>query len=110
MKLTVSERINTLSLLPSEGNFATLKVLNELKLNLSFTEKEIIELNVKATPTADSKIQYTWDAKKEAKEVEIKIGEVSEKIIIDALKNLDKSNKLTNDHYSIYEKFVLKES
>jgi len=38
MKLNVLERVTALRILPLEGNFATLKIVNNLRMALSLTE------------------------------------------------------------------------
>ena len=40
MELSVLERLMALGALPAEGDYATLKILNQLKLSLSFSEKK----------------------------------------------------------------------
>ena len=40
MKLTISERLMLLGVLPKEENFLSLKIIRDLKSALSFTEKE----------------------------------------------------------------------
>ncbi len=44
--LTISDRFTVLSILPAEGNFATLKVVRKLREQLSLTEAEIKEYGV----------------------------------------------------------------
>lgn len=45
-KLTLADRFAILSILPIEGNFATLKIVRKLRELLSLTEGEIKEYNV----------------------------------------------------------------
>ena len=40
MKLDVGERIRLLGILPEKGNLLTLKIVRELRDDLSFSEKE----------------------------------------------------------------------
>ena len=49
--------------------------------------------------------RVTWNSQK-AKDKEIPIGEKATDVIIDLLKKLDDSKKLTNEHFSLYEKFM----
>ena len=44
--LTINDRFTILGILPATGNFATLKVVRNLREQLSLTEKEIKEYNV----------------------------------------------------------------
>ncbi len=102
MKLKVFERLVLLNILPKEGNFVTLKITRRLQEGLSFNEKEIKELNIKTDPKTGN---ATWNAKAD-KEKEVEMGREARKIIIEALEKLDKDEKLTQDHYTLFEKFV----
>jgi len=103
MNLNVFERLILLSILPKEGNFVTLKIIRKLREDLSFSEEEIAEIDLKL----DDKGNATWNpAKDKGKEVEI--GGQANKVIVEALEKLNKDNKLTENHLSIYEKFVEK--
>ena len=99
MLLSVGERLVLLSVLPVEGNFLTLKLMRELKENLSFTEDEHKYYNFKQ---AEGKVE--WD--NDNQEKEIPIGEKATDIVVDALKKLDEQKKLHMEHYSLYEKFI----
>ena len=99
MLLKVLERVTLLGVLPESGDFLTLKIVRQLRENLSFNEDEIKALSIK---TADGRI--TWNAEvDEGKDVEI--GEKATDVVVDCLKKLDKEKKLTQQHYSLYEKF-----
>lgn len=101
MKLNVLERITALGILPEAGNFATLKIVQNLRMALSLTEVEFKEFEV-----VQKGDQMTWN-EKGREEKEIKIGEKATDILIEALKKLDEEKKLTNQHFSLYEKFVI---
>ena len=45
-KLTLGDRFTILSILPAEGNFATLKIMRKLREQMSLNETEIKEYNV----------------------------------------------------------------
>ena len=94
------ERLTLLSILPKEGNFVTLKVLRSLTSNLGLSESELKEFDVKQNDQ-----QVTWNEKGN-EEREIEIGEKATDIIVEALKKLDDEKKLTEQHFSVYEKFV----
>ena len=106
MKLTLSERFATLKILPAETNFVTLKIVRDLQDSLSLTEKETKEWEVESQVAPDGSVRTRWNEKGVKAEVEVKIGEKATDVIVDALKELDKTNKLTTEHLSIYEKFV----
>ena len=100
MKLEVLERILLLNLLPKEGDFITLKVIRDLQNALSFSEKEIKDLVLE---TKEGRV--TWKPDK-AVEKEIEIGEKATDVIVGALKKLNDDKKLTQEFFSIYEKFI----
>ena len=100
MELDVKERINLLSILPQEGNFVTLKVIRQLRESLSFSEDEH-----KQYKFVHEESRVTWDDKVEQVK-EIEIGEKATDIITEALKKLNDDKKLTDEHFTIYEKFM----
>ena len=100
MKLNIKERIILLGILPKESNFITLKIIRKLQENLSFTENEIKELEIKQHEN-----QITWNQEKDIGH-DIEIGEKATDIIIESLKELDKNKKITNDNFSLFEKFI----
>ena len=100
MKLNIMERIMILQLLPKEGNFLTLNLVRKLQSVLAPSEKELIDFEIKQVDN-----MTTWN-EKGREELEIEIGEKSADVIIEALEKLDKEQKITANHMSIYEKFV----
>lgn len=106
MKLNLFERLTIQKILPEQGTFVMLKVLNQLRMALAPSEEELKEFNVgpelkDGQPTGRIK----WN-EKGLEEREIEIGEKAADLIVEALKELDKTKKLTNEHYTIYEKFI----
>lgn len=101
-ELTVLERLILLNVLPKEGDFTTLKLLRKLRENLSFDEEEHKVLNF-----VQDGDQITWSVPAAAKVVKrIQIGEKQHDLIHDALKKLNDEKKLTEQHLTLYEKFV----
>ena len=101
MNLGVFDRLILLNILPKEGDFTTLKIIRKMREDLSFSEEEYKALELK---TGD-KGQVLW--KQEAdKPNEINIGEKATDIIVEVLKKLNDGKKLTDQHDSLYEKFV----
>jgi len=101
MKLGVYERLILLNILPKEGNFATLKINRKLRESMSFDEEELKLLDFQ--DKGEGRVEWKQDA---VGEKDIPIGEKATDIIIDALKKLNDDKKLTDEHYSVYEKFV----
>ncbi len=103
MILTVKERLHLIDILPNQGTYINLKVLEELRLGLSYTEEELETWEITST-TKNDVISYKWGMNGEA---EIPIGVQATHIIIDALRGLDEAQMLTDDKAPLYEKFVL---
>jgi len=98
------ERLVIMSLLPTEGSYITLKVLNDLRAEIGFDDEELVALDFQPTPEGGLTANWT--------DVDVKsitFGEVTEKILYDALADLDEQETLLPDHYTLYEKIVLKE-
>ena len=102
MKLNVLERILLSQILPAQGSFTNLKLLRVVKEELSFSDKENKKLNFKQDGE-----RMLWNNVELEKEMAF--GEVASKLIKDELLKLDKEEKLTEQHMSLYEKFIEKE-
>jgi len=100
MNLSVLERLMVLGLLPKEGDYATLKILMNLRLSLSFTEAETKEWGIVGDKEAK---QTTWETNGEA---DVPIGEKATGIIVDALRKLERDKKLPDQAMGVYEKFI----
>jgi len=100
MILTVAERIKLLSLLPTAGDYATLKILHQLRMSMSLTEDEFKKWGIVNDP---EKQMVFFEENGEA---EIPIGEKATGIIVDKLRELDKQGELDIEAVSVYEKFI----
>ena len=106
MKLNVLERVTLLGILPKEGTFVTLKVLRDLQGLLGFSEEDHKNFKIVEIPATDKQPgQIKW-GEEGLKDVEIEIGEKATDLIKESLLNLDKEKKLTEKHFSLYEKFI----
>lgn len=101
MKLGVFERLILLNILPKEGDFLTLKIIRKLREELSFTEAEHKELQFQQE---GGQIKWKSDGDKPKN---IEIGEKARDVIVGVLKKLNDDKKLTDEHFSLYEKFVI---
>jgi len=99
MKLSVGERIRLLGILPDKGNILTLKIVQTLRDDVSFSEKEIEDWKIKSEGG-----MIKWSDK--AKDKQVHIGDTALGVITDALKALDESNELTAADISLWDKFV----
>ena len=129
MQLTVFERLMLQSMLPQEGDFITLKLVRKLKESLAFSEKEISEINFKnhwkcpkcnkvelsanIIKCQDCGIymipagQVTWDEEKAINVIkDVHMGKAMLNLCETALQKLSDEKKLTEQHISLFEKFV----
>lgn len=102
MLLGVVERIGLLQILPKQGDFLTLRIIHELRQSLSFTEEETAEFGLETDEVAQT---VRWDQRK-TREVEIPIGPKARSIVEATLKRLDKEALLTEQHMTLYERFI----
>lgn len=102
MKLEVKERVILTQLLPTETDYLTYKIVQDLRNDLGFSEKEIKDFEIRTENG-----QLFWNPQK-AKTKEVEIGDTGMKIIAEALEELNKQKKINTDNVSLYEKFVLK--
>lgn len=100
MKLNMLERFMTLDILPQEGNFATLSIVMNLKKILPPTEDEIKECEINQKDDG----RTIWNDKGKI-EKDIQFSDVASLMIKDRLKQLDKQERLKEQHYTLYEKF-----
>lgn len=102
--LNIPNRVLLLSNLPSESNILTLKVIKKLKEDIGFSDEELVQNEIKMVDTENGKKHLTWKIDSKNKEVEIGLKGIE--IIVNVLKDLDKQNKLTEQHIELYDMFV----
>jgi len=100
VKLGIADRVQLLNILPAEGNIVTLRIVNDLRTDLSFSEKEIAEGGIEVE---DGQIRWKPDAPVVK---DVKIGDTAKDLIKDALKKLDDEKKLTAGLVPIWDKFM----
>ena len=100
MKLDVPDRLVLLNLLPAEGNVLTLRIVQELRLALAFSEKELL-----AAELVQKDGLARWNPEADVTK-EVTIGSAASGLIVDALKKLEGESRLTVNHLSLYERFV----
>jgi hypothetical protein len=103
MKLNVLERVMLGQILPQEANFSQFKIITDLKMQISFDEKETKLFGITQTLDSEGKGQVNW--KKDGEKV-FTFGLTAIKIIRDILKRLDETEKITANTITLYEKFM----
>ena len=98
--LSVLERITLLNILPKEGDFLTLKIIRDLRANLSFSEAE----HKKACFTKTDGGMHQWVEF----DTGVPIGEKATDIIVNQLNELNNAKKLHEEMISLFEKFCIK--
>lgn len=101
MNLNTFERMTLLNILPREGNITTLKIVRELNERISFTAEEHGRLKLTFSEDGAS---VRWDRSQD-QELEFTFNGVEMKMIVSKLEELNKAEKLTAEHLSLYEKF-----
>lgn len=104
MELSVIERIALLSILPAEGDITTLRIVQNLRNALSFSEEEFKDFEIMST---DGGIR--WNRSKEVPK-EITIGVKARSIIEDSLEKLNREKRLRADFIPLYDKFLGEET
>jgi len=106
MELNVIERVLLGEMMANyQGNFTNLKLVREGREMLSFNEEEIRELKFDHGDGGS----VTWDpiASVKYQAVEVPLGESVNNIIKELLTKLNDEAKLTDNHFSLYEKFMI---
>ena len=100
MKLSVSERIVLLNILPKEGDITTLRIVRELRDALSFSEEEHGALQFKELEGGGT--EWNPDG---VSDRPVEIGPRAFTLISEALEKLNKNQKLVEDYVSVWDKF-----
>ena len=100
MILSTKERL-VLSMImePQAGRFDALKLIRKFREDLSFSQDEIKEINLRAEENGS----FRWD-KEITKDVDI--GEITMGIIKKQFQKLDREERLQEDHLDLYMKFT----
>jgi hypothetical protein len=99
MELKAWERIRLLSILPEKGSFINLKIVQNLKMRLSFSEEEQARLQFK-----DDGEKLMWNPDADVPK-EFHFGPKTKELIVAELKKLDKGNALDIQLMDLFEKF-----
>ena len=100
MVLKLLDRFLLLKVLPHEGTFVNLKIVQKLKSDLALNEEEFKKYEVK-----EENENVVWNPEKDIGK-EIPIGEKATDIIVMALKKRDRDGELTEQEIPLYEKFI----
>jgi len=99
IELTVAERLGLLVLLPREGNLTTLRIVQRMRLDLSFDENEHKMLQFQ-----ESENQLTWNPNIECVKA-ISFGAKAMQVIQEILTAMSDAGNLRIEHLSLCDKF-----
>ena len=103
-ELNVYERMMLLQMLPQQGDMTTLRIIRELRDNLSFSEEEHALL--KFGNDEVGRTRWAPEGANQVGEKQVAIGAKATEIIAAALKELEAQKKLHIDHLPLWDKFV----
>lgn len=98
-ELSVVERLQLLDILPSEGDVVTLRVIMDLRRELSFSEQEMADSGI-----LQSGPQVTW--KPDASSKPIEIGPKALSLITQSIERMNAEKRLHISRLPLYERFV----
>ncbi len=101
MTLTVKERLLLLNVLPREGDITTLRIVQNLRAALSFSEEEHARWAI-----VHSGGRVDWDTGP-PQEAEVEIGAKANVLVGETLSQLSKDKRLTEDYLTLWDKFGL---
>lgn len=100
MELNVFQRLLLLAILPDAGDITTIRIVQKLREDLSFSEEEHKVLQFESDALGHTK----WQQNDLTKPVEI--GTKAQELIVKQLRALDESKKLTAQHLPIWDLFI----
>ena len=99
-KLGITERIVLHGMLPSTGNIMELRMIRDIRkvIEIGMDEQEKLEMVVNESG-------YKWNPEK-SYEAEYEFRDAELSFIKGVLSNLDGKKQLTENHFSLWEKFM----
>lgn len=104
VKLSVINRLSLLGLLPNQGDLTTIKIIRELREELSFTPEEHVVINFQPQP--DGRLIWNEEALPD-KELKFEgIREIILEKVKTQLREMENKGELQLDHLSLYEVLI----
>ena len=104
MKLSVLERVLLGMMMATyKGNFTNLKLIREGREAISFSDEENTRLKF---IEANGQIRWDLEASIKFQAAEINFSQTVTNIIKEMLQKLNAEEQLTDQHFSLYEKFI----
>lgn len=102
MELSITDRILLLNLLPPTGDILTLRIVRKLREELSFSEEELAEFELRHLPDKD---EVRWTKSKERTK-NIEFGPKAQMLVAEELRKKDKEKQLTEQYIDLFNRFV----
>lgn len=103
MQLKAGERLTLLMVLPEQGDLTTIRIVDTLRADLSFTEDEHAALEIAVDPEGGS---VRWNGEADTGR-EYEFGAKAREVIVKALEKMSSEGKLTAQHLTVCDKFGL---
>lgn len=107
-KLTLTERLNLLQILPTSGSIITLRGLRNLRERMAPSAAEIKAHNIQEVSLNGGGTGLRWNNKDE-KSVPFMIDEPLQALIVKGFEQLDSAEKMTDDLLFLHDRFVPEE-
>jgi hypothetical protein len=105
MELTLGERFSILTIMPAQGNYATLRLVNDMRMILAPSEKELTEQEIKEEHNAETgSTSLRWKDEKYKADIDLTPKMLG--MIVKRLEELDVQAKLEANTLELFEKFV----
>ena len=101
MRLSVSDRLHLLDILPSMGDVTTLLVVRDAQDAIGFTDEEVERLKF----TRDEDRVY-WDEKADGQEMDIALTKPAVDVVINRLREMSERKQLRIELLPLYERFL----
>lgn len=102
-KLSLTERVQILSILPREGDIKTLRIVKDLAEKVNITKEEIEKFQFELSPEGNA---YTWNKEGTESVLAAELTKYEEDEIRSALMKLEGTRKLSMSLVPLYERFV----
>ena len=100
--LSVADRLALLAILPGQGGITTIRLVRQLREDLSFSDEEHKTHNI-----VTSEGRVTWNGQSvSAAGKEIEIGRKARELIVKALERLDAAEQVEAGHLDIWNRFL----
>ena len=106
MRLTISERMSLLDLLPLQGNIVTLRLVMDLRKKVALTAEEIENFEVKQIQNEGGGVLVKWAPKFDKLRVDISISDHEKGVVTREIMQRESKSQLTITALPLYEYFV----